>query len=72
MSKDESLLHRIETLLDQQLKRNLEESKLPAAAFNLAPSRSSDSGAATEEVKADSKVARKGDQEQRKAKLDEV
>lgn len=38
MNKEESLLHRIESLLDRQRQRNLEESKsLPAAALNLAP-----------------------------------
>jgi len=43
ISKEESLLNRIEKLLDQQMERNFEESKLPAAVFKLAPTTSSES-----------------------------
>lgn len=55
MKKEESLFHRIESLLNQQLKRNLEESKIPAAAINLAPSASEDA----EEAKDSGNVKRK-------------
>ena len=43
MRKEESLLYRIETLLNEQQQRNLEESKLPKAAMSLAPTASTDS-----------------------------
>ena len=36
MKKEESILFRIEKLLDEQQKRNIEESKLPAGIINLA------------------------------------
>lgn len=37
IKKEQSLFFRIEKLLDQQLKRNLQESNLPSGAINLAP-----------------------------------
>ena len=43
MKKEESLLYRIESLLNEQQQRNLEESKLPMAAIRLAPATSTDS-----------------------------
>ena len=42
INKEESLFSRIERILDAQMERNLEESKLPAAAFKLAPTSNSE------------------------------
>ena len=44
MKKEDSLIFRIEKMLDNQQRRNLEESQsLPAAAINLAPTDSEES-----------------------------
>lgn len=71
MKKEESLIFRIEQMLDQQLKRNLEESKLPQGALKLAPMASVD-GESTAQSKINSKSKRDDEMRQRQDTLEEV
>lgn len=69
MRKEDSLFNRIEFLLNAQQQRNFEESKVPHAIKNLAPTGSSENAAAN-----DAEGTRKRNKEnlQRQGKLDEV
>ena len=62
MKKEESVLFRIERLLDEKQKRSMEESKLPVGIINLAQS-------ASENEQTDK---REEEMEQRLARLKEV